>query len=208
MSASRGKLKKRKYSFPDNLPELADNGKVFKFGENIGYQGSIIRSIMPGTPLYHYGLIYGYDKGKRLWIIDNTGKGVVVTDFREFTNFGKSEYDFEFLRDPEKSEAIMSRAREFVKKRPYFNNRKNNCEVFVNYCHGDIEAPESTQAKFFEAVAEFLVKVAENIYLSRAKSDPEKYSGVKKSFDGLKAEIGIKEKEKSSEKTEPLTENL
>jgi len=194
MSTSfKGKIKKRAYSFPDRMPELAENGKMLKLGNEYGYQGSVFKVEMPGTPFMHYGLFYGYDKKNKLWIIDNTSKGVLVTDYREFSKFGKLKVEYELMKDPEKSDEIIERAKLFVKNRKHFDIRKNNCEIFVNYCYGEIEAPESSQSKIMEIVANFFVSVAENIYLQRSKHDPNKNDGVKKSFDELRRKMELKE---------------
>jgi len=198
MSSSRkqsNRLKKRKYSFPDNLPELAENGTMFKFGKEIGYQGSIIRVEMEARPgLYHWGIIYGYDKRDHLWIIENTPKGILVTDFREFTAFGKLKTEYDLLHDPDKSAGIFERAKQFYKNRRYFCNRKNNCEIFVNYCYGEIEQPESQQTKIIESIAGFFVRVAEGIFVTNTKHDEQKQAGVRESFDKLRKSLGVKEK--------------
>lgn len=186
------RIKKRPYWFPDNLPELAENGQMIKLGNIIAYQGTIIKVEMPQNPFNHWGLLYGYDKRGRLWIIDNTPKGIMVTDFREFTSFGKLKYEFEPMTDKSKSAEIMKRAVEFYQKRKYFDNRKNNCECFVNFCYGDIENPESSQSKITEIFANFFLTITEHIYTYSARNDEKKQAGIKQSFDKLRETAGLK----------------
>lgn len=183
-SLSVRKLNKRTYWFPDNLPVISERGKIIKYGNEIGYQGSIISVLPNKSPLYHFGLILGYDNKNRLWILDNTTAGILVTDYREFTNFSKNEFSITLLQDKTQSNIIMQRAVDFYKNRKYFSNTKNNCEMFVDYCYGQIDIPESFQVKLIKFIAKRLLNLSIDIYIN-STDDKVKIKGLTDSKEGV-----------------------
>ena len=182
----------------NNLPELSSN--QFIWNGKIGYTGSQIKRTIPSIlNIYtHYGLIYGFDKNRILWIIENNQNGVECITFEDFLA-GNPNYVIEPLPDASKSLLILLRA--FERTSSKYDARYNNCEHFVNYALYGVA--KSIQAEVTESIASFTLSVTEiSIYCSR---NPRRKEILKMLNDfrqtlNLPKQSGTKNKSKYSSK--------
>jgi len=140
----------------DNLPELFSTR--FKWNGKFGFTGSLIkRPISITLGIYkHYGIIYGFDKNKVLWILENNLNGVECITLKDFLA-GSSKYEIETLQDERKSPLILCRA--FERAPVKYNARNNNCEHFVNFALNGVL--RSFQTEKTECLANFALSIVE-----------------------------------------------
>ena len=123
----------------NDLPELSSFS--FKYNENHGYTGSIVRRRLNGKgPLWHYAFIYGFARhNDELLLVENNEDGVEAVSWPDFMA-GASEFEIVYYeKDPGKYKQIMLRAYERCNEK--YSAHDNNCEHFCNYCvHGRFES--------------------------------------------------------------------
>jgi len=186
--------RKPRYILPE-LPVLADNGNKFKYNGNIYYSGSIIRRRQGRyNPLWHYGIVYGFDNNKSLWIIELTRRGFLVSRYVEFTSFRKYEIEISYyVNTQEESDYIINNIKNnlsninsfnTISKQP-FVNRNLNCESFVNYLvNSDLT---SYQNKTFEIIGGIIINATDILNDLNIKNE-----SINKSINSIRTSLNIK----------------